>query len=76
VIVAGGFAGSPSGPTPWIEAIKPGAPEVQPDVRRLADLREARAGHTATVVGNGWLVVAGGYNGTAVLDTVEVFVYR
>jgi hypothetical protein len=74
VLVVGGFAGSaPGSPTPWVEAITVG--ENQLDVRQLSSLREARAGHTATVVGGGWLVVAGGFNGAHVLDSMEVFVH-
>jgi hypothetical protein len=45
-------------------------------VRSLGNLlREARAGHSATLLQSGWVLVAGGVSGATALDTAEVFVY-
>jgi hypothetical protein len=74
VLVVGGFGGHPPiSPTSSVEAISITGQSLL--VSRLAPLEEARAGHTATRVGNDMLVVAGGLNGSRVLDSIEVFVY-
>jgi hypothetical protein len=73
VLIVGGFGGNLSGALPLasIEAIGDGLINVV----QLDNMRDARAGHTATRVGNGTVIVAGGTNGHTALDTVEVFVY-
>jgi hypothetical protein len=36
-------------------------------------LRQARAGATATAIGDGTVVIAGGYNANLVAETAEIF---
>ena len=70
--IAGGF-GAIGSPLAFVEAVSIG--ETQLNVVQLGNLHEARAGHTATRVGNGTVVVAGGTDGSTALDSVEIFVY-
>lgn len=79
VIVVGGFGASKNGAAmASVEAIQlfdSGGVGSSASVRQLANLHEARAGHTTTRLRSDFLVVAGGTNASAVLTTVEVFVY-
>ena len=72
VLVVGGFGGNLSGaPIAFVEAIGASVGNVV----QLGNLHDRRAGHTATRVGNGTVVVAGGTDGSTALDSVEIFVY-
>jgi hypothetical protein len=79
VIVVGGFGASKNGAAmASVEAIQlfdTGGVGSSASVRQLANLREARAGHSATRLTSDFVVVAGGTNASVALDTVEVFVY-
>lgn len=86
LLVVGGFAENKNGsPTPKVEEITIVEPTNLLVVNKF-QLRESRAGHTATLLRNGWLLVAGG--ASIVCDsaqppncveqpsvTAEVFVY-
>lgn len=87
LLVVGGFADNKNGsPTPRVEEIKIYDTDNLGVAAKKFQLREPRAGHTATLLRNGWLLVAGG--ASIVCDsaqppncveqpsvTAEVFVY-
>jgi hypothetical protein len=83
VIVVGGFGGGREGsPSHTVEEIRLFSGGVV-QVRPLANLNEVRAGHSATLLPSGWLLVAGGLSVVRVgstltlrpADSAEVFIY-
>ncbi len=74
VLIAGGFGGDVNGaPVSSLEALEVRGSDIT--ARPLGSLRAARAGHTATLLATELVLIAGGFSGTDVLDTAEVFVY-
>jgi N-acetylneuraminic acid mutarotase len=75
VLVVGGFSGNleagPSADVEQIRFLQGGVIQVRP----MAKMNERRAGHTATRLASGLLLVLGGTSGSQVSNTAEVFVY-
>lgn len=81
ILVAGGFAANRDGsPIRMVEQITIGATDlVNTSMCCGAGLIKPRAGHTATLLPSGWLLVAGGVTETGASttadNTAEVFIY-
>jgi len=75
VLVVGGFTGNrfgePSSTVEQISFFDGGAAQV----RLLGNLKEARAGHSTTLLRSGMVLVLGGVSGAQVSQTAEIFVY-
>jgi len=75
VLVVGGFSENKEGsPLRSVEAIRffrGGGEEIQP----VANLIEPRAGHAATRLRSGMLLITGGLTGVKPSQTAEVFIY-
>jgi hypothetical protein len=75
VLVAGGYRvnkyGSPSDVVEQLLVVE----GLVVEISRIGNLNEPRAGHTASLLPSGMLVLTGGVSGATVSDTAEVFAY-